>query len=196
MPWNMYRPGPKRIITKELFWRTFSSQRGSISVLSFGLFGVVLITALILTNISAIYLAKRTLSLATEAAAQQGVKNLDLQAYYVGENNLSRGALTLLGLGEDNPGIPIDCSAGSRDAEMVINSWSNRDSDAHSTNLSSIRIEAISCDGFQMEISTNALFAIPIPIPFINLDEIQIQSRASAIPERAASNNYMGLDIG
>jgi hypothetical protein len=192
----MSRPGLNGISTKGLLWRTLSSQRGSISLLTFGLFGIVLTTALILTNISAIYLAKRTLSLATEAAVQQGVKNLDMQAYYTGENNLSRTALTLLGLGEDDPGIPIDCGVGSRDAEMVINGWSNRDSDAHSTNLSSIRISAVSCDGFQMKISTTALVAIPIPIPFINLEEIRIQSQASAIPERADSNNYMGLHIG
>lgn len=193
----MFRPGLDYLSERALLvFRAFSSQRGSISVLTFGLFGIVLSSALILTNISAIYLAKRTLSLATEAAVQRGVKNLDVQAYYTGENNLSRAALTLLGLGEEDPGIPIDCSAGSRDAETVINSWSGRDSDSHSRNLSLIRIQAIACDGFQMEISTTASFTIPIPIPFINLKEIRLQSRASAIPERADSNNYMGLDIG
>jgi hypothetical protein len=192
----MSHPGLRRISRKALLGRIFSSQRGSISVLTFGLFGIVLVTAMILTNISAIYLAKRTLTLATEAAVQQGVKNLDMQAYYTGENNLSRAALTLLGLGEEDPGIPIDCVTGSRDAEKVIDSWSNRDSDSHTKNLSSIQISAISCDGFQMEISTVASVTIPIPMPFINLEEIRIQSSASAIPERADSNNYMGLDIG
>lgn len=192
----MSRPGPSRIFKVAPLWRMLSSQRGSISVLTFGLFGIVLLTSLILTNISAVYVAKRTLSLATEAAVQQGVRNLDMRAYYTGENNLSRAALTLLGLGENDPGIPIDCSAGSRDAETVINGWSNRDTDSHSQNLSSIEISTISCDGFQMEISTSASVVIPIPIPFINLEEIRIQSRASAIPERADSNNYMGLDIG
>ncbi|CAB4628799.1 MAG: hypothetical protein F2602_05205 [Actinobacteria bacterium] len=192
----MSRPGLRRFFGETPLWKALSSSRGSISVLTLGLFGIVLLTALILTNISAIYIAKRTLSLATEAAVQQGVKNLDMQAYYTGENNLSRAALTLLGLGESDPGIPIDCSAGSRDAEMVINSWSHRDSDSYSSNLSSIQISTITCDGFQMEISTVASVAIPIPIPFINLEEIRIQSRASAIPERADSNNYMGLDIG
>ena len=192
----MFRPGPRRMSRESRLWKALSSSRGSISILTFGLFGIVLLTALVLTNISAVYVAKRTLSLATEAAVQQGVKNLDMQAYYTGENNLSRAALTLLGLGESDPGIPIDCTAGSRDAEMVINGWSNRDSDSHSNNLSSIQISAIACDGFQMEVSTSATVVIPIPIPFINLEEIHIQSRASAIPERADSNNYMGLDIG
>jgi hypothetical protein len=149
-----------------------------------------------MTNVSAVYIAKRTLTLATEAAVQQGVKNLDMKAYYTGENNLSRAALTLLGLGESDPGIPIDCGAGSRDAEMALRSWSDREVDLHSKNLSGIEISKISCDGFQMALDTYASVVIPIPIPFINLEEIRIQSRASAIPERADSNNYMGLDIG
>lgn len=192
----MYRPGHKRVLNQTLLWKKLSSQQGSISVLTFGLFGIVLVTALILANITAVYVAKRTLTLAAEAAVQQGVKNLDLSAYYVGENNLSRAAVTLLGLGESDPGIPIDCKAGAKDIEMVLKSWSERETDVHSKNLSSIEIESIACDGFQMEITASASVLIPIPIPFVNLEEVRIQSRASAIPERAESNNYMGLDIG
>lgn len=192
----MYRPGHKRVLNQTLLWKKLSSQQGSISVLTFGLFGIVLVTALILANITAVYVAKRTLTLAAEAAVQQGVKNLDLSAYYVGENNLSRAAVTLLGLGESDPGIPIDCKAGAKDIEMVLKSWSDRETDVHSKNLSSIEIESIACDGFQMEITASASVLIPIPIPFVNLEEVRIQSRASAIPERAESNNYMGLDIG
>jgi hypothetical protein len=79
---------------------------------------------------------------------------------------------------------------------MVLRSWSDREVDLHSKNLSGIEISKISCDGFQMALDTYASVVIPIPIPFINLEEIRIQSRASAIPERADSNNYMGLDIG
>jgi len=192
----MFRPGPRKPFSREQSWRALTCERGSISILTFGLFSVVLITALVMTNISAVYIAKRTLSLATEAAVQQGVKNLDMQAYYTGENNLSRAALTFTGLGESDPGIPIDCGAGSRDAEMVLRSWSAREIDSHSKNLSGIEISEIACDGFQMVLDTYASVVIPIPIPFINLKEIRIQSRASAIPERADSNNYMGLDIG
>lgn len=188
--------GLKRILIVGLIRRIFSSERGSISILTFGLFGVVLVTALTLTNISAIYIAKRTLTLATEAAVQQGVKNLDMKSYYSGEYNLSRAAITIFRLGESDPGIPIDCVSGSRDAEMVLEGWSDRDIDSHSKNLTSIEISEISCDGFQMAVSTSAVIEIPIPIPFINLDEITIQSHASAIPERAESNNYMGLDFG
>lgn len=192
----MSRPGRSWVRIRVLLRRALQSERGSISILTFGLFGVVLVTALTLTNISAVYIAKRTLTLATEAAVQQGVKNLDMKAYYSGEYNLSRAAASLFGLGEDDPGIPIDCSAGSRDAEMVIDGWSNRDIDSYSKNLRSIEISEISCDGFQMALSTSATVEIPIPLPFFNFSMVTINSRAAAIPERAESNNYSGLDIG
>lgn len=192
----MYRPGHSPVRIKVIIREAFTSQRGSISILTFGLFGVVLVTALVLTNITAVYIAKRTLTLATEAAVQQGVKNLDMKAYYTGEYNLSRAAVSLFGLGEDDPGIPIDCSAGSRDAEMVLRGWSNRDIDSHSKNLQAIEISEISCDGFQMVLSTVASVKIPIPLPFLNISRVRIQSQAAAIPERAESNNYSGFDIG
>lgn len=192
----MFRPGHSWARIQSLLRRVVKSERGSISILTFGLFGVVLVTALTLTNISAVYIAKRTLTLATEAAVQQGVKNLDMKAYYTGEYNLSRAAVSLFGLGEDNPGIPIDCSAGAEDAEMVIDGWSNRDIDSHSKNLHSIKILEISCDGFQMALSTSATVEIPIPLPFLNISKVKINSQAAAIPERAESNNYSGFDIG
>jgi len=53
-------------------------ERGSISILIMGLFLLSVITLMVLTNISSVYLAKRTLTQATEAAAQRGVRNLDL----------------------------------------------------------------------------------------------------------------------
>ena len=196
MPLNLSRHGPSKMRFSHPLIIRLKSDRGSISILIFGLFSVVLITALMLTNISSIYISKRTLTLATEAAAQQGAKNLDKTAYYSGEYNLTRAQLTLLGLGEKDPGIPIDCTAGSRDAAMVLRSWDGRDISSHTRNLTSIEVDEISCDGFEISISASGVVRIPIPIPFIDLEFIKIQSRASAIPERADTNNYMGFDFG
>ncbi len=64
-------------------------ERGSISILTIGLFTLLLTTVLALSNISAVYLAKRTLILANEAAVQRGGENLDQSAYYSGEYNLT-----------------------------------------------------------------------------------------------------------
>lgn len=196
MRWNLSLPGLSVVKLAQKLFRKARGERGSISILTFGLFSVVLITALTLTNISAVYIAKRTLTLATEAAAQQGAKNLDMDAYYKGEFNLTRVPLTLLGLGEKDPGIPIDCSAGSRDAATVLNSWESRDISSHTKNLILIEIDEIACDGYEISISARAKVKIPIPIPFINIEYLEIQSRASAIPERAETNNYMGFDFG
>jgi Flp pilus assembly protein TadG len=66
------------------FWR---DERGSISLLIMSLFMATVIVSIILTNISSIYLAKRALTQATEAAAQRGVRNLDVDSYYQGEYN-------------------------------------------------------------------------------------------------------------
>jgi hypothetical protein len=43
---------------------------------------------------------------------------------------------------------------------------------------------------------TAAIAQIPIPIPFINQDEVAIHSFAGAVGERAKTNNYYGFDIG
>ena len=57
-------------------------EKGSISILIMGLFLLSVIILMVLTDISSVYLAKRTLTQATEAAAQRGVRNLDLSKYY------------------------------------------------------------------------------------------------------------------
>jgi len=85
------------------------SNDGSISVLTLGLFMISLITLLIITNISTAFQAKRALTQATEAAAQRGVRNLDLESYYQDQYNLTRLAINIVGDAEEDPGIPIDC---------------------------------------------------------------------------------------
>ena len=58
-----------------------------------------LIVLVILTNISSIYLAKRALTQASEAAVQRGVRNLDLQMYYQSDYNFWQFAWNLTGEG-------------------------------------------------------------------------------------------------
>lgn len=179
----MSRPGLKQI---------FTSDRGSISILTIGLFSVVMVTALILTDISSIYFAKRSLTLATEAAAQRGAKNLDLEAYYQGEFNAIQWGLTIAGMGEEDPGIPIDCNAGIRDASEVLAGWrDNTVGDGQPIELTSF-----DCDGFQILLTTSQRVELPIPIPFIDIRQVRIESTVSSLGERAKSNNYSGIDIG
>ena len=53
-----------------------AEERGSLSVLILSFFMTILITLVALTDISAIYFAKRSLTHATEAAAQRGVQTV------------------------------------------------------------------------------------------------------------------------
>lgn len=174
----------------------FKSERGSVSLLIIGLFIVLLLTTMVLTDISAIYLAKRSLSLTTEAAVQRGMRNLDASQYYSGEYNLTEAVRTAIGRGGSDPGIPIDCNAGMRDASDVISGWKERGVAFTRANLESLSIEKIECDGFTIYIESSAVARIPIPIPFMNIDSVIIHTFAGAVGERAKTNNYYGLDIG
>ena len=177
--------------------RNFLSEtRGSISILTLGLFSILLVTSLILIDISSIYISKRSLTLATEAAAQQGVKNLDAEAYYRGEFNVNRLDISVYGFGQSDPGIPIDCDNGVLDARRVLNGWQAREGSDSSGNLRSIVLLSFNCDGYEMAIQSQASAQLPIPIPFIDIQEVRLISQASAIAERATTNNFSGIDIG
>lgn len=161
-----------------------------------GLFLLVLTTSLILTDISSIYLAKRSLSLATEAALQRGMKNLDETAYYSGEYNFNQLLVNSFGQAESDPGIPINCGKGLQDIQEVLSGWQARGAASVRENVNQLRLTNFECDGYQIYIESAAIARIPLPIPFINLNEVAIHSYAGAVGERAETNNYYGFDIG
>lgn len=173
-----------------------ADQRGSISILIFSLFLLALITSLVLTDISSAYLAKRSLTQATEAAVQRGSKNLDEEAYYSGKYNLLSALASLQGMGEKDPGIPIDCSKAMTDVANSLSDWADGGPTLTRVNLRSIRIETLDCDGYQLSISTSAVAKLPIIFPFIDVTEVRIGSAIGAIDERKSTNNYYGLEIG
>ena len=171
-------------------------ERGSISILIFSLFILALFTSLVLTDISSAYLAKRSLTQATEAAVQRGSKNLDEAAYYSGKYNLLSALASLEGVGEKDPGIPIDCSKAMSDVANSLNDWADGGPTLTRINLRSIRIETLDCDGYKLSISTSAVARLPIIFPFIDVKEVRIASAIGAIDERQSTNNYYGLKIG
>lgn len=174
----------------------FRDQRGSISILIMGLFLLSVITLMVLTDISSVYLAKRTLTQATEAAAQRGVRNLDLERYYGKKYTSIQLGFTLLGAGEKDPGIPIDCEKGRLDAVAALDSWIKLDSTVTRENLNSIRIEEISCDGYELGIVTSALVNLPFALPFLKKSEVPITSRVGIFDQRKITTNYYGVNIG
>jgi hypothetical protein len=171
-------------------------ERGSISILIMGLFLLSVITLMVLTDISSVYLAKRTLTQATEAAAQRGVSNLDLQKYYEKSYSAVRFGLNLLGDGEKDPGIPIDCIKGRADAIDAMNSWIGLDASITRKNLLAIRVEEISCDGYELGIRTSARVVLPFNLPLLNKSEVPITSKVGIFDERKVTTNYYGVNIG
>ena len=159
-----------------------------------------LIVLVILTNISSIYLAKRALTQASEAAVQRGVRNLDLQTYYQSDYNFWQFAWNLTGEGETDPGIPIDCQKGRDDALSAMEKWmqlsESKETANGRENLEDIRVNRVECDGYQLTISTSADVRLPFLLPFINLDYIEISTTVASIAQRRITTNYYGIDIG
>ena len=168
--------------------------RGSLSVLILGLFLVTLITLMILTDVSSVYFAKRSLTQATEAAAQRGVRNLDLGSYYRGEYNIKTFIRNLSG--ERDPGIPIDCEKGCKDSINVISEFSRDRESLLGSQLGEIRVDQISCDGYQLSIQTSSTARLPFVIPFINIGSVEITSHVGAFDERKITTNFYGINVG
>lgn len=183
-------------LIREKLLKYVQSERGSISVLTIGLFSILLTSALILSNVTTVYLAKRTLIIASEAAVQRGAKNLDQAAYYSGEYNLTEFIQGLLGAGEEDPGIPIDCSAGLRDARELISNWNGQDTTIVRSGISEMQLRDFQCDGFQIYLESSAIVELPFPFAFIGIEEVEINSSAGGLGERSETNNYYGVDIG
>jgi hypothetical protein len=164
-------------------------ERGSLSLLIMSLFLITLILLAILTDISSMYLAKRSLTQATEAAAQRGGRNLDLDNYYRGEYNFNRFQLDVMGMGQTDPGIPIDCSKGVRDAVSTLHDWSNGGPSIKRRNMSEISLVDVRCNGYEISLRTSSVVKLPFVLPFIGLDRFTIYSSIGSIDQRKQMNN-------
>jgi hypothetical protein len=184
------------MIKKFKFKKLLDEDRGSISLIVMALFLISIVTIAILTDISSVYLAKRSLTQATEAAAQRAVRNLDMSAYYRGEYNATKSLLTLAGYGESDPGIPIDCAKGREDALSALSDWSVAGRTVMRSNLGVINLEKLSCDGYQIAITTSSTASLPFLFPFIEISKVQITSTVGSVDERKGTSNYYGVDIG
>jgi len=149
---------------------------------------------MILTDVSSVYFAKRSLTQATEAAAQRGVRNLDLGSYYRGEYNIKTFIRNLSG--ERDPGIPIDCEKGRKDSINAISEFSRDRESLLGSRLGEIRVDQISCDGYQLSIQTSSTARLPFVIPFINIGLVEITSHVGAFDERKITTNFYGINVG
>ena len=169
---------------------------GSISLIVMALFIISIVTIAILTDISSVYLAKRSLTQATEAATQRAARNLDMSAYYRGEYNVTKSLLSAAGYGEIDPGIPIDCAKGRADALGALSDWSAVGDSVIRSNLGAINIEELSCNGYQITLTTSSTTTLPFLLPFIEQSQVRITSTVGIVNERKQTTNYYGIDIG
>ena len=173
----------------DLIRKFFRDDRGSLSILIMSLFLITILTLAILTDITSIYLAKRSLTQATEAAAQRGVRNLDLNNYYRGEFNFNRLQLDVMGLGQSDPGIPIDCSKGARDAVSALHDWNSSGPSMKRHNMSEIVLVDSRCNGYQISLRTSSNVKLPFVLPFVGLERFTIYSSIGSIDQRKQMNN-------
>ena len=160
---------------------------GSISVLVFGLFIVVLLASVVLTDISAIIVAKRSLIQATESAAQSAAHALDLETYYQGKHS----ALSFL-VTDASPVIPIDCAAANtRAAETLSDIVSSAPPTSSLTRssttakgklirpeLSDLRISQFQCNGAEVLITTTAKARLPIALSLFSFESVSLTASA------------------
>jgi hypothetical protein len=170
-------------------------ESGSISLVVISLFMVSLSTLFVITDVAAVAIAKRSLTQATEAAAQRGVRNLDRDAYYRGEFDVTTQARNLFKLGPSDPGVPIDCSKALGDAEGALADWSSGPNSLRRVEITNLKINRIECDGFGIQLITQATAKLPIILPFFNLESVEISSKVSTINKRAKGFSPFGIRI-
>jgi hypothetical protein len=177
------------------FLKRLRDESGSISLVVMALFIVSLSSIFVITDVAAVAIAKRSLTQATEAAAQRGVRNLDKTSYYRGEFDATTQARNLFGIGPPDPGIPIDCSKALGDAEGALADWSSGPSSLRRVEITNLTINQIQCDGFGIQLITQATAKLPLVLPFFNLDSVEISSKVSTINTRAKGFSPFGIRI-
>jgi len=161
------------------------SEEGSISVVVIGLFVITIASLMVMTDVSAMIVAKRSLVQATEAAAQRGVHTLDKSKYYQGKGNIFTVPVAVA-TQRDHPIIPIDCTRGGVEVLLELNSWSNDQSEMKSRQLKGIELTEFSCDGRSLQISTRSEMKLPFKLPFSTTDSVFLTATAGT------TNNVQG----
>ena len=170
-------------------------EKGSISIITGGLFLLTIALAITLSNVASIAMAKRSLTQATEAAAQRGVRNLDKTSYYKGKFNEITVVENLLGYGPSDPGIPIDCQLAEGDVASAMQDWSRGDITLKRFEITSVKVDEIHCDGYQVSVTTNAETKLAFVLPFINIQTVNISSSVSTENKRSQGFYLFGVRI-
>ncbi len=152
-------------------------ETGSIAVVVIGLFVITVASLMVMTDVSALFVAKRSLVQATEAAAQRGVHTLDKSSYYQGKANMFTLPLAIA-TKRPHPTIPIDCSRGGVEVLLELNSWSRDQSDMKWRQLQGIQLTNYQCDGQSLFIETRSEIKLPFRVPFSTTESVFLTASA------------------
>ena len=159
------------------FKKIAKDETGSIAVVVIGLFVITVASLMVMTDVSALIVAKRSLVQATEAAAQRGVHTLDKSKYYQGKANMFTVPMAIA-TGRPHPSIPIDCSRGGLEVLLELNSWSRDQADMKWRQLKGIQLTNYQCDGQSLAIDTRSEVNLPFRVPFTSTDSVFLTASA------------------
>ena len=194
-----YRLNPKWARTR------LKGEDGSISVLVFGLFAVVLLSGVVLTDISAVIVAQRSLVQATESAAQSAAHALDLDTYYQGKHS----ALSFL-VSDASPVIPIDCKAASSRASETLADIANTANQNYGgtsyqfggsnrqlvrRELSNVHISEFQCNGTEVLITASAKAWLPISLSLFSFESVDLSASAGTTSVKKRVLSIFGINF-
>jgi hypothetical protein len=173
------------------------NEDGSISVLVFGLFAVVLLSGVVLTDISAVIVAQRSLVQATESAAQSAAHALDLDTYYQGKHS----ALSFL-VSDASPVIPIDCKAASNRASETLADIANTSNLNYGSSkqlvrreLSNVHISEFQCNGTEVLITASAKAWLPISLSLFSFESVELSASAGTTSVKKRVLSLFGINL-
>ena len=174
----------------------YENENGSVSLLIIGLFITTIAAIMVVTDISVIASAKRSLDHATEAAVQRATHTLDEKAYYSGKFNRFTQMYRLV-----NPNyyvenrIPIDCAAGIQNAKIELQSWRDNGGYMKRIEIMDYRIDNLACDFDTFSLSTSASIKLPFNVPFSSISKATVISNISARNEKNLAFYLFGIRI-
>lgn len=199
----------------------FTKEDGSISILVIGLFMVVVLASVVLTDISAVIVAQRSLIQVTESAAQSAAHALDLSTYYQGKHS----ALSFL-VTDSSPVVPLDCEAAKNRVQQsigdlqegdgssiggVFSSAIDRFSGGASGGVSGINRGSIGtrlrpeisevavidfqCNGNEILITTSAVATLPISLSLFSFESVKLSATAGTTSIKKHAFSIFGINI-
>ena len=169
-----FRKHTRRFVSR---LRSQKSDSGSIAVIVIGLFLITVASLMVITDVSTVIVAKRSLAQATEAAAQRGVHTLDKASYYKGKGTIFTVPMAIA-TKRAHPVIPIDCNRGGLEVLLELHSWSNDETDLKWHQLKGIQLTGYQCDGQSLAIETRSEVNLPFRVPFSSIDSVSLTASA------------------